>query len=103
MLAVLVGPLERILALAIRHVMFTFYFTIVSLLTAIAAVRLLLVLQVYTANALYRKCEQILPKKKLHGLVPNFYIHVSVSVLYVLTISLQTQRQQNRQTNCGNV
>jgi hypothetical protein len=52
MLAVLVGPLERILALAIRHVMFTFYFTIVSLLTAIAAVRLLLVLQVYTANAL---------------------------------------------------
>jgi hypothetical protein len=46
MLAVLVGPLERILALAIRHVMFIFFFTIVSLLTAIAAVRLLLVLQV---------------------------------------------------------
>ncbi len=74
MLAVLVGPLERILALAIRHVMFTFYFTIVSLLTAIAAVRLLLVLQVSTANALYRKFETNIPKKE--AALPRFqFLH----------------------------
>ncbi len=34
--------------------------------------------------------KQIFPEMKLRGLVPNFYIHVSVSDLYILTIGPQT-------------
>ncbi len=35
--------------------------------------------------------KQIFPERKLRGLVPNFYIHISVSDLYFTTIGLQTQ------------
>jgi hypothetical protein len=38
--------------------------------------------------------KQIFPEMKLHSLVPNFYIHVSVHILYILTISLQTQHSK---------
>ncbi len=34
---------------------------------------------------------QIFPEMKLRGLVPNFYIHVSVNDLYIPTIGPQTQ------------
>jgi hypothetical protein len=36
------------------------------------------------------------PEMKLRGLIPNFYIHVSVSDLYITTISPQ-------QTDRGNI
>ncbi len=32
--------------------------------------------------------KQIFPEKKLRGLVPNSYIHLSVSDLYIVTTSL---------------
>ncbi len=35
--------------------------------------------------------KQIFPEMKLRGLVPNFYIHVSVSDLYIYTIGPQMQ------------
>ncbi len=35
--------------------------------------------------------KQIFPEMKLRGLVPNFYIHVSVNDSYIITIRLQTQ------------
>jgi hypothetical protein len=35
--------------------------------------------------------KQIYPEVKLHGLVPNFYIHVSVNDLNIPTIVPQTQ------------
>jgi hypothetical protein len=35
--------------------------------------------------------KQIFPDMKLRGLVPNFYIHVSASDLYIPTIGPQTQ------------
>jgi hypothetical protein len=37
------------------------------------------------------KSKKIFPEMKLRGLVPIFYIHVSVSDLYIHTISPQTQ------------
>jgi hypothetical protein len=43
---------------------------------------------------------------KLRGLVPNFYIHVSVSDLYVYYHDRSTYSiflQQNRQTDPGNI
>jgi hypothetical protein len=40
----------------------------------------------YTENS-----KQIFPEIKLRGLVPNFYIHVSVSNLYIPTIGPQMQ------------
>ena len=35
--------------------------------------------------------KQIFPEMKLHSLVPNFYIYVSVSDCYIPTIGPQTQ------------
>jgi hypothetical protein len=35
--------------------------------------------------------KQIFPEMKLRSLVPNFYIHVSVSDFYIPTIDPQTQ------------
>jgi hypothetical protein len=35
--------------------------------------------------------KQIFPEIKLRGIVPNFYIHVSVSDLYIPRIGPQTQ------------
>ncbi len=39
----------------------------------------------------------VLPEKKLHGLSPNFHIHVSVSDIYISTIGPPIFVQQNRQ------
>ncbi len=44
----------------------------------------------YTANAMHRKFE-VFPEMKLCSLVPNFYIHISVSDIYTPTIGPQTQ------------
>ncbi len=41
------------------------------------------------------------PEKKLCGLVPNSYIHVSVSDLYIPRMDLPIWLQQNRQTYCS--
>jgi hypothetical protein len=41
----------------------------------------------------------VLPEMKLRGLVPNSYIHVSVSGLFIPRIGLPIWLQQNRQTN----
>jgi hypothetical protein len=46
-----------------------------------------------------RKSDVCIPRKKLRGLVPDSYIHVSVSDLCILSISMQ----QNRQTDHGNI
>ncbi len=40
---------------------------------------------------------------QLHGLVPNSYIHVSVSDLCISRISMPIWLQQNRQTDPGNI
>jgi hypothetical protein len=40
--------------------------------------------------------KQIFPEKELCGLSPNFYIHVSVSDLYIPTIELPILLQENR-------
>ncbi len=44
----------------------------------------------YTENS-----KQIFPEKELRGLNPNFYIHVSVSDLYIPTIGLPILPQEN--------
>jgi hypothetical protein len=51
-----------------------------------------------TENPIY-----VFPEMKLCGLVPSFYIHVSVSNLYILRIGLSIWMQQNRQTHPGNI
>ncbi len=40
---------------------------------------------------------------ELHGLSPNFHIHVSVSDLYIPSIGPHISLQQNRQTDPGNI
>ncbi len=40
---------------------------------------------------------------KLRGLIPNPYIHVSVSDLYIPRIGLPIWLQQNMQTDPGNI
>ncbi len=52
----------------------------------------------YTENS-----KQIIAEMKLRGLSPNSYIHVSVSILYILTIGLPILLQENMWTYCGNV
>ncbi len=39
--------------------------------------------------------KQIFPEKELHGLSPNFHIHVSVSDLYIPPIGLPILLQDN--------
>ncbi len=51
-----------------------------------------------TENPIY-----IFPEMKLCGLVPSFYIRVSVSDLYIPGIGLPIWLQQNRQTDPGNI
>ncbi len=41
----------------------------------------------------------VFPEIKLHTLVPNFHIHVSVSDLYIPTIGPPVFLQQNRRTH----
>jgi hypothetical protein len=43
------------------------------------------------------------PEMQLRGLVPNSYIHVSVSDLYIPMIRLPILLQENRWTDCGNI
>jgi hypothetical protein len=43
-----------------------------------------------------KNSKQIFPEKELCGLSPNFYIHVSVSDLYIPTIGLPILLQENR-------
>ncbi len=40
---------------------------------------------------------------ELHGLIPNFHIHVSVSDLYIPRIGPHLFLQQNRQIDPGNI
>ncbi len=56
----------------------------------------------YTAKTQYRKFETNIPRMKLRGLVPNSYIYVSVSDLYIPMISLPILLQENRWTYLGN-
>ncbi len=57
---------------------------------------------VYTAKTQYTdNLRQIFPEKKLCGLSPNFYIHVSVSDLY--TIGLPILLQEDMWTDSGNI
>ncbi len=51
-----------------------------------------------TENQIY-----VFPEKKLRGFVPNAYIHVSVSDLFITGIDLPIWLQQNRQTDPGNI
>ncbi len=55
-----------------------------------------------TAKTHYRKLEQKFPEKGLRGHSPNFYIHVSVSDLYIPPICLPILLQENRWTDPGN-
>jgi hypothetical protein len=45
----------------------------------------------------------VFPEMKLRGLVPNSYIHISVSNFYIPKIGLQIWLHQIRQTDPGNV
>ncbi len=42
----------------------------------------------YTAKTKYRNFKTNIPRKGISGLCPNFYIHASVSDLYIPTIGL---------------
>ncbi len=44
----------------------------------------------------------VFPEMKLQGLIPNSYIHVSVSDLYIHRIGLPIWLQQKRQIDPGN-
>jgi hypothetical protein len=62
----------------------------------------------YSVNSQWPNCKDTVPKirnkysqMKLCGLVPNSYIHVSVSDLYIPVIGPPTLLQQNRWTNRG--
>jgi hypothetical protein len=44
---------------------------------------------------------KIFPEKEMHGYSPNFYIHVSVSELYIPLIGLPILLQENRCTERG--
>ena len=52
----------------------------------------------YTKNS-----KQIFTGMKLRGVSPRFYIHVSVSDLYITTIGLPILLQENRWTDRGNI
>jgi hypothetical protein len=47
--------------------------------------------------------ENVFPEKKLRSLSPNFHIHVSVSDLYIPTISLPILLQENMWTGPRNI
>jgi hypothetical protein len=47
--------------------------------------------------------KQIFPEKELRGYNPNSYIHVSVSDLYILLISLPILMQVNEKTERGKI
>jgi hypothetical protein len=47
--------------------------------------------------------KKIFSERKLRGPGPNFYIHISVSNLYIPTIGLPTWLQQIKWTGPGNI
>jgi hypothetical protein len=51
-----------------------------------------------TKNPIY-----VFPEMKLRGLIPNSYIHVTVSDLYIPRIGLPIWLRQNKQTDPGNI
>ncbi len=58
----------------------------------------------YTAKILYPEIgKKIFPERKLRGLNPNFYIHISVSNLYIPAIGLPIWLQKNRWIDPGNI
>ncbi len=57
----------------------------------------------YYSSILHRNPIMYSQKMKLRGLVPNSYIHVSVSDAYILRIGLPIWLQQNRQTDHGKI
>ncbi len=60
-------------------------------------------MKIYTAKTLYRKFEINIPEMKLRNLVPNSYIHVSMSDSYIPTIGMPILLQENRWTDPGNI
>ncbi len=46
--------------------------------------------------------KKIFPEKELRGFNPNFYIHVSMSDVYITTIVLPILLQENMWTDPGN-
>ncbi len=54
-------------------------------------------------TVLYHISDYEFPEMKICGLVPNYYINVSVSALYIPRIGLPLWLQQNRQTDPGNI
>ena len=55
-----------------------------------------------TANALYQKFETNIPGNEC-GIIPNFYIHLPVSDLYIPQDRSANAIQQNRQTDRGKI
>jgi hypothetical protein len=51
--------------------------------------------------ALYKKSDLCLPEIKLRGLVPNSYIRVSMSVVYIPRIGLPIFLQQSMNMETG--
>ncbi len=45
----------------------------------------------------------VFPEKELHGLSPNFHMHVSVSDLYIPMFGPPISLQQSRQTDQRNI
>jgi hypothetical protein len=60
-------------------------------------------MKVHPAKTQYRKFEINIPEKELRGYSPNFYIHVSVSDLFISPIGLHILLQENRWTEAGNI
>jgi hypothetical protein len=57
----------------------------------------------FTAKTHTEKSKQIFTEKELHGLVPNFHIHVFVSDLYIPRIGLPILLQENMWSDSGNL
>jgi hypothetical protein len=56
-----------------------------------------------TARTVYRKFEINIPGNETARPQSHSYIHVSVSVLYILTIGLPILLQENMWTDSGNI
>jgi hypothetical protein len=56
-----------------------------------------------TAKTVYRKFETNIPGNETARTQSQFLHHVSVSILYILTIGLPILLQENIWTYCGNI
>ncbi len=54
-------------------------------------------------STLQRKFDYVFPERELRGLITNFYIHISVSDLYIPTIGPPIFLQPSRQADFGNI